>query len=135
MILGISTYPDKRSAENAAVNIVEKHLAACVSIIKIEQSIYRWKGKLEKEQEYLLLMKTTKKTYPKLEKFVKQTHPHNVPEIIGIPIAEAEKEYLQWVSESTLSKLFKVPLDLSAMKRASDPSRKLRSAKNPRILS
>ena len=105
MILVLSTYPDEKSAEAAAAQIIEKELAACVSTLKIENSVYRWEGKIEKNPEYLLLMKTTKKVYDKLEAFIKQTHPHKVPEIIYFDVGGGNKDYLQWVDSSTLSKL------------------------------
>jgi periplasmic divalent cation tolerance protein len=104
MILVFSTYPDEKSADSAAAAILEKKLAACVSIIKIQNSVYRWEGKIEKSPEYLLLMKTTKKAYGELETFIKQTHPHKVPEIIYIDVEGGNKDYLQWVGSSTLSK-------------------------------
>ena len=104
MILVLSTYPDEKSADTAAAAIVEKKLAACVSTLKIENSVYRWEGKVEKHPEYLLLMKTTKKAYEQLETFIKQTHPHKVPEIVYIDVEGGNKDYLQWVDSSTLSK-------------------------------
>ncbi len=104
MILVFSTYPDEKSADSAAAAIVEKKLAACVSILKIENSVYRWEGRLEKNPEYLLLIKTTKKSYEELEAFIKQTHPHKVPEIIYVDVEGGNKDYLQWIDSSTLSK-------------------------------
>jgi len=135
MIIVLSTYPSKETAHSAARKIVESELAACVSIIKIQDSIYKWKGKIEENSEYLLLIKTTKKAYPQLEKFIKDRHPHDVPEVIYLEVKGGEKEYLQWVSSTTLSKLLRVPLDLTVMKRASDPSKELKSARKPRTLS
>jgi periplasmic divalent cation tolerance protein len=135
MIVALSTYPSRETAEEGARSIVEKELAACVSIIKIEQSVYRWKGNIEIHPEYLLIIKTTPKAYMKLEMHIKETHPHKVPEIIYFEVKGGNKEYIQWVQASTLSKLLRVPLDLTALKRASDPSNELNSAKNPSVLS
>jgi periplasmic divalent cation tolerance protein len=137
MILVLSTYPDRKSADDAAQSLVEKELAACVSIINIEQSIYRWKGKLEKSPEYLLIIKTTESAYPQLETHIKSTHPHSVPEIVYLEVKGGQKDYLDWVNESCNSsaRLLRVPLDLSALKRASDPPKEFKSAKKPRTLS
>lgn len=101
MILVLSAYPDRKSADAAAVSLVEERLAACASIIKIEQSVYRWKGKIEKSPEYLLVIKTTENAYPKLETRIKDTHPHAVPEIVRLDVKGGNTEYLAWVSEST----------------------------------
>jgi len=118
MIIVFSTYPDKENAEKAAEGLVEKDLAACVNILKIENSVYKWKGKIEKKPEYLLIMKTTRGAYPKLEAFIKKDHPDDVPEIIFFYVRGGNKEYIQWVNSVTFSKLLRVPLDLSATKRA-----------------
>jgi len=137
MIIVLSTYPDRKSAEDAAEMLVEKELAACVSIIKIEQSVYRWKGKIEKTPEYLLLIKTTQKAYQQIETELKKTHPHKVPEIAYFEIKGGQKDYLDWVDASCNSpaKLLSVPLDFIATRRAGEPSSELTSAKKPKTLS
>ncbi len=132
MIIVLSTYPDKESAEKTALLLVEKELAACVSIVKIEESFYRWRGKVERHGEYLLLIKSTKKAYPQIEAYITHKHPHKVPEVVYIEVSGGAKNYLEWLEANTLSKLLRVPLDFSAMKRVSEPSS---SAKNPRTSS
>ena len=102
MIIALSTYPDKKSASVAARGLVEKKLAACVSIISIERSFYRWKGKILKAPEFLLLIKTTKTLYPKLETLIKESHPHKVPEIIFLEVKGGQKDYLDWVRKSVI---------------------------------
>jgi periplasmic divalent cation tolerance protein len=135
MILVFSTYPSRKSAERAAIEIVEKELAACVSIIKIDDSVYRWRGKVEIHPEYLLLIKTRKKAYMQLEAYIKANHPHEVPEIVYVNIKGGNEDYLSWIDENVLSKALRVPLDLRTLKRASDPSNELKSARNPNTLS
>ncbi len=135
MILVLSTYPTRKSADNAAMKIIEKELAACVNIVKIDESVYKWKGKIERHPEYQLLIKTRKKAYLQLEAFIKQTHPHEVPEIIYIEIKGGSKDYLSWMDSTVLPRPLRVPLDLRALKRASDPSKELKSARNPSTLS
>jgi len=98
MIIVLSTYPDRKSAEEAAGMLVEKRLAACVSMVKIEQSVYRWKGKIEKSPEYLLIIKTTEKAYPRLETRIRRTHPHKVPEIVRLDVKGGNKKYINWVA-------------------------------------
>jgi len=102
MIIVLSTYPDRRSAEKSASEIVERRLAACASMIATGRSYYRWKGKMEKRQEYLLLIKTTKKAYTRLERQIKKTHPHHVPEIIFIEVKGGQRDYLEWVRKSVI---------------------------------
>ncbi len=133
MIIVLSTYPDKSSAEKAAADLVGLGLAACVSVIPIESSTYRWKGRIEKHPERLLLIKTAKRAYGALEQRIKETHPHSVPEIACVSVARGNKGYLEWVEDSV--RLRMVPLDFMATMRASAPSRAFRRARKPRALS
>ena len=135
MIIALSTYPDKLSADQAAESIIGKELAACVSILRIEQSVYKWKGKIERSPEFLLVIKTTRKAYPLLETHIKGTHPHKVPEIIYLDVSGGQKDYLGWVEASVLPNALRVPLDLTAIRRAADPSKESISARKPRTLS
>jgi periplasmic divalent cation tolerance protein len=64
------------------------------------ESVYTWKGKLEKAREYLLVIKTTANRLSELEKEVKRLHSYDVPEIIALPIAAGSREYLGWLQES-----------------------------------
>ncbi len=84
-----------------ARRVVSKRLAACVNIVlSPAESVYTWKGKLEKAREYLLVMKTTAKRLVKLEKEVKRLHSYDVPEFIALPITEGSAEYLSWLDDS-----------------------------------
>jgi periplasmic divalent cation tolerance protein len=81
--------------------VVSAKLAACVNVmLSPVESIYTWKGKLEKAREYLLVMKTTSKRLAELEKEVKRAHSYEVPEFISIPITEGSAEYLSWLNAS-----------------------------------
>jgi len=135
MIIALSTYPDKKRAEEAAEEIVKKELAACVNIIQIGKSIYKWKGKIEKEGEFLLLIKTTKKAYKQLELFIGETHPYEVPELVYFKIEGGNKNYLSWLDKNVLSRLLTVPLDLRVRKREGTPLRTSIKARKPKTLS
>jgi periplasmic divalent cation tolerance protein len=79
---------------------VEKRLAACVNVVLGPvESVYRWKNKVEKAREWLLVMKTTAKRLPALEKEVKRLHSYEVPEFIALPISEGSREYLGWLAK------------------------------------
>lgn len=133
MIIVFSTFPDGKSAKNAARDLVRRRLAACASIIPIECSVYRWEGKVEEHAERLLLIKTSKNAYSAVERRIREIHPHRVPEIVYVDVDHGNKAYLDWVESS--SRLFRVPLDLSATRRASAPSSDPRRARKPRTRS
>ena len=99
-IIIISTYPDKKSVLKISNKVVEEHLAACVNITKIS-SIYTWKGKVENNQEFLALFKTTKKNKGQLKREIKNLHPYEIPEIAELEISSINKPYLKWLVDST----------------------------------
>ena len=101
-ILVLSTFPDADSARRAAETLVEERLAACVSILPQIESIYRWKGAIEKSSEVLALIKTNSWKYQPLEARIRQLHPYEVPEIISLRIDSGSVDYLRWIDESVL---------------------------------
>ncbi len=101
MMLILNTCPDRKAAERIAKSLVKEKLAACVSILPISKSVYRWKGKTIEVGEWLLLIKTKAALYKKAEAHIRAIHPHEVPEIIGLSIKRCEKNYFDWVEKST----------------------------------
>ncbi len=88
-------------ARTIARKVVRKRLAACVNIILSPvESFYSWKGNLEKAREYLLLIKTTARRLPELEKQVKRLHSYETPEFIAMPIVAGSRAYLAWLQEN-----------------------------------
>jgi periplasmic divalent cation tolerance protein len=84
-----------------ARSVVSKRLAACVNVILSQaDSYYAWKGKLQRTREYLLVIKTTAKRMPELEKEVKRLHSYDVPEFIAMPISAGSSEYISWLEAS-----------------------------------
>ena len=81
-------------------SVVEKKLAACANIVTGVESIYRWKGRVERAREVLVVVKTTESRLRKLEREVKRVHSYEVPEFLVVPIVAGSREYLQWIGES-----------------------------------
>jgi periplasmic divalent cation tolerance protein len=76
-------------------------MAACANIVATPvQSVYRWKGRVESAEEFLLVIKTTQGRFAELKAAVKRLHSYDVPEIIALPIAAGGTNYLNWISES-----------------------------------
>ena len=91
-------------ARRIARAVVTKRLAACANIVTASvESIYRWKGKVERAHEFLMILKTTSKRLPALEREVKRLHSYDVPEFIALPIAAGSSDYLRWLQESVSS--------------------------------
>ena len=95
------TAPDVKTAEKLARGLVEAKLAACVNVVSGVVSHYRWHGKLCRDREVLLVIKTRAPLFSALKRFVKDNHPAKVPEIVALPILEGSRDYLAWLSQET----------------------------------
>ena len=94
------TCPSITEARRIGRSLVEKKLAACANILAGVESIYRWKGKVERAREVLVVMKTTAARVRELEREVKRRHSYEVPEFVVLPIVAGSQEYLEWVGKS-----------------------------------
>lgn len=95
------TAPDAKTAAKLARGLVEARLAACVNVVPGVVSHYRWEGKLRRDRELLLVIKTRAPLVSALKRFVKANHPAKVPEIVSLPILEGSRDYLAWLSRET----------------------------------
>ncbi len=93
--------PSEEVAQQIGKTLVERKLAACVSILPKIHSIYSWKGALEQEEEALLLIKTTDERYDALELTVSELHPYETPEILALQSTKGLEQYCRWVEEQT----------------------------------
>jgi periplasmic divalent cation tolerance protein len=98
VLVTCGTLPEARRIARA---VVEARLAACVNVLATAvDSIYRWKGKIEVSREYLLIMKSTTRRLPELERMVRRMHGYDVPEFLVLPVVSGSREYLRWLVES-----------------------------------
>lgn len=98
----LTTLSDAKAADRLARKTIREKKAACVSVIPAVFSHYRWKGKIERTREALVLIKTTRSAWPKLLKFLEKNHPYEVPEILALPVAQGSKAYLSWLRSAVL---------------------------------
>ena len=99
-IIILTTASSNIEAEIIGSKLIDKKLAACVNIIPDIKSIYRWKGKMNKDSEYLLIIKTVKRAEEDIFENIRKLHSYDTPEMISIPITGGEKSYLNWLSKS-----------------------------------
>ena len=98
------TCPTAEVGQQIADALVADQLAACVNRIGGVVSTYRWQGEVCRDEEVLLLIKTTAARYPALEARVRELHPYELPELLAVEVRRGLSGYLEWVrSASTLN--------------------------------
>ncbi len=96
-IIIIVTTAGREEAETIVQRLLEARLIACANIIGPVSSHFHWSGKMEKAEEYLILMKSRKDLFEKLSETVKALHSYEVPEILALPVVEGSKAYMDWL--------------------------------------
>jgi periplasmic divalent cation tolerance protein len=97
--LVFTTCPDAEAAERIAQALVNERHAACVNILPIAKSIYRWKGRVESAAEQLLIIKSMTRTFGTIRSRILELHPYELPEIIAVPVTEGHPDYLAWIRD------------------------------------
>ena len=100
ILLALSTFPDRKTAQRISKQLVADKFAACANILPAVESIYRWKEKIESGNETLVLFKLSENRQSAFQEKLRSLHPYEVPEIIFIPISSGLPEYLRWVVEN-----------------------------------
>ena len=94
------TVKSKKEGLQIAKLAIEHNLAACGNLLPKMKSIFKWKNKLEVENEAVLILKTTNQNYKFLESFIKKNHSYETPCIIKLPIQDGSKDFLDWINET-----------------------------------
>ncbi len=94
----VTTTDTEEAAKQLAGAVVEKRLAACAQLIGPITSVYWWKGEIQENQEWLVVLKSSRALFGDLQAAVTALHPYDVPEILAIPIADGDQTYLDWLN-------------------------------------
>ncbi len=92
-----TTVDSADTARELAQGLVQARLAACVQVVGPIHSVYWWQGQVESAGEFLLLIKTREDLYPRLESWLHEHHPYQVPEILAVPVTRGSAAYLDWM--------------------------------------
>ncbi len=101
VLLTFCTCPDESVALSLAETLVRERLAACVNLLPGVRSIYIWQGKLQRDAEVLLQIKSAASGFPDLAARLRELHPYDLPEIMAVPISHGLSDYLNWVTTCT----------------------------------
>ena len=94
----VTTPPDR--AHPIAEALVARELVACVNIVASVQSVYRWEGAVEHDEEALLVLKTTRAAIPALDAALAELHPYDTFELVALDVAGGSADYLAWIGAS-----------------------------------
>jgi periplasmic divalent cation tolerance protein len=98
----LTTVGSHEEARKIAEALVEGHLAACVNIVSSVESVYHWQGKLERAQEWLLIIKTTESAFIKVREAISELHSYDLPECVLLSIEDGNPAYLEWIRNSVI---------------------------------
>jgi periplasmic divalent cation tolerance protein len=87
----------EQQAVEISEELIARRLATCVNIVPCLRSIYRWKGKICEDTEYLLFIKTPKRLFEKASEAIREFHSYELPEILAMPVTAAEENFHQWI--------------------------------------
>jgi periplasmic divalent cation tolerance protein len=100
MILLLTTLHKKETAHQIGLDLLKKRLIVCYNLTPIE-SAYWWKGKIMKESETLMILKTRQENVEKIEKLITKNSGYEVPEVIALKPSQVNSTYLEWVHRET----------------------------------
>ena len=100
-LLVFTTLPSADKAAELAKALIEERLAACANLLPAIRSIYRWQGKLQDENEVLVLLKTRAEHLERLKLRILELHPYEVPEVLAVPVEAGYQPYLDWLAGET----------------------------------
>ena len=103
-LIVLVTTNNKKQAKNIAEILLRHKLVACVNVVSPIESMYWWQGKIESSKECLMVIKTTKFNFAKLEKKIKEVHSYENPEIIALKLDKGSQAYLNWITQSVTTK-------------------------------
>ncbi|MDE0860889.1 MAG: divalent-cation tolerance protein CutA [Akkermansiaceae bacterium] len=99
----LTTFSSTEKARQIGTALLERQLVACLNLFPAGESLYLWKGKIEKESETIAFIKTTKPLVSKVKEVLIQLHPYHVPEILVLEVEEGSESYLDWLRRSVKS--------------------------------
>jgi periplasmic divalent cation tolerance protein len=100
-IVVFSNCGSEEEARRIARSLVEARVAACVNIVPGIQSIYQWKGAVQEDSEWMLVIKSTRSLFDQLSAELRKIHSYQVPEVLAIPVVAGSQEYLEWLDRET----------------------------------
>lgn len=101
LALVMTTLPDTASAERFVRELLEERAIACGNVVTEVASLYWWEGRIARESEVMVFLKTPLDGVNRLIQRAGEIHPYDVPELVELPVGRSSEAYNRWVTEST----------------------------------
>lgn len=99
-IVVVTTVGDEEQGHQIAHELLVRRHAACVNMISGVKSIYRWKGKICRDGEYVLIIKSMAEEYDAVAATIRELHSYEVPEILAFRVSQGDPSFLDWIRSS-----------------------------------
>ena len=100
-VIVLTTLPADAESRAFGRTLVEERLAACVNLLPVMDSVYRWEGQVEHDTERQVIVKTSRDRVAALWERIRELHPYETPEFVVLNIQDGSDAYLRWIGEST----------------------------------
>ena len=100
ILVVLCTAGNEKEAQAIAQTLVQREEAACVNVVPMVRSVYRWKGKIWNETEQLLIIKTAQPLLEDVKKTIKELHSYELPEILAVEVSDGDQNSLSWIGSS-----------------------------------
>jgi periplasmic divalent cation tolerance protein len=103
-IIVLTNCGSEDEARKVARLLVEARVAACVNIVPRIHSVYRWKGAIQEDTEWMLVIKSNQPAFETLRDEIRKAHSYELPEVVAIPVIAGAAEYLEWIDREVARK-------------------------------
>src|SRR5262245_61045730 len=97
ILIVFTTVGSEEQGNAISEELVHRNLAACVNVVPGVKSVYRWKGKIQQDEERLLIIKSTRGAFSELRRTIQQLHSYELPELLAVPAALADDAVADWI--------------------------------------
>jgi len=122
LIVVVTSVGTEEQALDIAHALVRNRQAACVNLVPNVHSIYRWKGRVCDDGEFLLMIKTRAQEFEAVRDTIHKINTYELPEILAYRVDESSAAFADWIAKMTqhpkrLKRAAGAPRALTAVRR------------------
>ena len=101
LIVVVTSAGTEDQALDIAHALIRNRQAACVNILPNVHSIFRWKGHVCDDTEFLLLIKTRAKAFDAVRDTIHKINTYELPEILAYRVDDSSPAFAEWITRMT----------------------------------